>query len=57
VILGLDHRGSQGIIEIKRSGVAQSLGPKARSLSGWQEVKDLEGLRRLLNPSEIDWQQ
>lgn len=50
--LGLDHRGSQGIITIKRCGVSQSIGPKARAICGWQEVRDVSGLRRLLHPSE-----
>lgn len=51
-VLGLDHRGSQGIIEIKRAGVSQSLGPTARRRAGWVETRDLHGLRRLLHPNE-----
>lgn len=50
--LGLDHRGSQGNITIKRCGVSQSIGPKARAICGWTEVRDISGLRRLLHPSE-----
>jgi hypothetical protein len=51
-LLGLEHRGSQGVIEIKRCGFSQSLGPTARRRAGWVEVRDLHGIRRLLHPEE-----
>jgi hypothetical protein len=53
-VLGLDHRGSQGVVEIKRSGFSQSLGPAARRRAGYQDVRDLPGLRRMLHPDEVE---
>ena len=48
--LGIDHRGQQGHIAIKRAGVSQNVALAARKRAGWREVRDLEGLSRLLNP-------
>ncbi len=48
--LGIDHRGQQGFIDIKRCGTSQNIGPAARRKAGWPEIKDVDGLRRALNP-------
>lgn len=53
VLLGVDHRGSQGIIHSKRSGISENLGPKARSKAGWREVRDPLGLSFILNPERL----
>jgi hypothetical protein len=48
--LGIDHRGQQGVVEIKRAGVSQSLSPAARKREGWREIRDFGALARVLNP-------
>ncbi len=48
--LGIRHQGEQGIIEIKRCGTSQNIGPAARSKAGWTEIRGVDGLRRALNP-------
>lgn len=48
--LGIQHRGTQGVIEIKRSGVSQNIALKARAVAGWQEATDPLDLAALLNP-------
>jgi hypothetical protein len=53
VLLGVDHRGSQGVIPCKRSGTSENLGPKARSRAGWREVRDPLGLSFILNPERL----
>jgi len=50
VLLGVQHRGMQGLIAMKRSGVSQNIGPKARAAAGWQEVTDPLDLAYWLNP-------
>ncbi len=50
--LGIEHRGPQGLIAVKRCGTSQNIGPTARRLAGWAEVRDLAGLRRILHPAE-----
>jgi hypothetical protein len=50
--LGIQHRGRQGTIKIKRCGVSQNIGPKARCEAGWPEQRDLASLRRILQPDE-----
>jgi hypothetical protein len=50
VVLGIRHRGQQGIISIKRAGTSQNIGPAARSKAGWVEIRDLAGVHRVLNP-------
>lgn len=52
VALGIDHRGQQGFITVKRCGTSQNIGPAARRKVGWAEVRDLTGLGRILNPSD-----
>jgi hypothetical protein len=48
--LGINHRGQQGIVALKRCGTSQNLGPKARRTAGWREVRDVTALGRLLDP-------
>ncbi len=50
--LGIEHRGPQGLIAVKRCGASQNIGPAARRRAGWTEVRDLAGLRRILHPAE-----
>jgi hypothetical protein len=50
--LGIDHRGQQGVIAIKRAGVSQSLSPAARRRANWREIRDLAALARILNPEK-----
>lgn len=49
--LGINHRGMQGTVTIKRSGVSQSISRSARRKAGWIEVRDISGVARLLNPN------
>lgn len=48
--LGIDHRGQQGTVEIKRCGCSHGIDKTARKRAGWQELRDLEALYRALNP-------
>jgi len=48
--LGIRHRGQQGIVEIKRCGTSQNIGPAARRQAGWTEIRDIASLNRSLNP-------
>jgi hypothetical protein len=51
--LALGINGQQtGVIRIKRCGTSQNLGPSARRRAGWREVRDVEALRRLLDPGD-----
>lgn len=45
--LGIDTA-PQGIIDIKRCGTSQNIGPAARARGGWRERRDIEALRRIL---------
>jgi hypothetical protein len=49
-MLGINHRGTDGAISVKRAGTTQNLGPKARAAAGWREVRSLEEVAVLLNP-------
>jgi hypothetical protein len=49
--LGIDHRGQQGIIPIKRAGTSQNTNITARRRAGWCERRTLNELRDILNPS------
>ena len=48
--IGIDHRGTQGIIEIKRAGVSQNISAAARKRAGWTELRSIEDLRSELRP-------
>lgn len=50
VLLGIDHRGQQGRVPIKRAGASQNVARAARKRQGWTEVRDLAALARILNP-------
>jgi hypothetical protein len=52
--LGIDHRGQQGFIDIKRCGTSQNVGPAARRKAGWTEIRGVDGLHRALNPGSDD---
>jgi hypothetical protein len=52
-VLGIQDRGSQGIIEMKRCGTSQNIGIAARRAAGWREVNDLTGLHRILYPGNV----
>lgn len=49
--LGIEHRGSHGVINIKRSGISQNIGPAARKQGGWIELRDIASLARKLTPN------
>ena len=51
--LGIDHRGNQGTIVIKRAGTSERISKAARQRHGWLEVRDIEGLRRLLSGEAV----
>lgn len=48
--LGIDHRGQQGFVDIKRCGTSLNIGRAARSKAGWAEIRGVDSLRRTLNP-------
>jgi hypothetical protein len=48
--LGIEHRGSQGEVSIKRAGTSANLGKAARRAAGWVERRSLEDLRAILRP-------
>lgn len=50
--LGIDHRGQQGIIDIKRAGTSQNIGAAARKRAEWAEIRDIAALTRALNPDK-----
>jgi hypothetical protein len=50
--LGIEHRGTQGRVMIKRAGVNQNIGRAARRAAGWVERRDLADLRAILRPPE-----
>ena len=56
--LGIDHRGSQKEIVIKRSGASENLTVSARKRKGWREVRDFPALALLLRPVDgpVAWQ-
>ena len=43
-LLGIGHRGSQGMISIKRAGASQNITKAARKAAGWAEIRELERL-------------
>jgi hypothetical protein len=49
-ILGIEHRGRDGVVRIKRAGTTQNIGPKARAAAGWPEAQYIEQVADLLNP-------
>ena len=51
VRLGIDHRGQQGTVVIKRAGSSQNVGMSARKKAGWKENRDLDALHRILHPT------
>jgi hypothetical protein len=50
--IGIEHRGTQGEVPIKRAGVSQNIGRAARRAAGWTERRDLADLRAILRPPE-----
>ncbi len=48
--LGIEHRGTQGVIGIKRAGTSQNVGIGARRSASYREIRDIHGLARLLQP-------
>lgn len=54
VELGIDHRGQQGFVPIKRAGTTQNIGRAARKRAGWRDVRDVAGLRRLICGESFD---
>ena len=48
--LGIEDRGQQGIITVKRSGTSQNIGPAARKAAGWREVRRIHELAELFAP-------
>ncbi len=51
-LLGIDHRGGQGVIAIKRAGTSQNIGRAARKRADWQEIRELEKLASVINPKK-----
>ena len=51
--LGINHRGSQGTIPIKRAGTSENISKAARQRHGWLEVRDIGGLWHLLSGEAI----
>lgn len=49
-LLGIRHRGTQGIIKIKRAGASQNIAAAARKRAGWREIRELERLHHVLHP-------
>lgn len=43
-LLGIGHRGNQGMISIKRAGASQNITRAARKAAGWTEIRELERL-------------
>jgi hypothetical protein len=50
--LGIDHRGEQGLIAIKRCSPSQNIQQAARRKAGWPEIRDLSGLYHALHPNQ-----
>jgi len=50
--IGIEHRGTQGVVPIKRAGTSQNLGRAARHAAGWVERRALADLRAILRPPE-----
>ena len=48
--LGIQHRGVQGVVLSKRSGVSHSLGLRQRLRAGWDEATSPDALAALLQP-------
>jgi hypothetical protein len=48
--LGVEHRGTDGVVAAKRAGWTENLGIAARRRAGWREIRDLDALARALNP-------
>lgn len=48
--LGVEHRGTQGTVPIKRAGTTENIGKAARRAAGWIERRTLEDLRAILVP-------
>jgi hypothetical protein len=48
--LGIQHRGTDGAIQMKRAGTTQNIGRKARRDAGWKDARSIEEVRSLLQP-------
>jgi hypothetical protein len=49
-LLGIQHRGTDGAIHVKRVGTTQNISLKARRKAGWKEHRSPEEVSALLNP-------
>ena len=49
-MLGIEHRGTDGVVLVKRAGTTQNISRKARAAAGWKEARYLEQVANLLNP-------
>jgi hypothetical protein len=47
--LGIEDRGPQGTVDMKRCGVSENLGPAERRRAAWTERRDLAALRLVLD--------
>ena len=49
--LGIQHTGTDGLIQAKRAGCTQNISPAARRRANWRELRDLDELGAALNPA------
>lgn len=49
-MLGIEHRGTDGMVRAKRAGTTRNIGRKARREAGWRETRLIENVADLLNP-------
>ncbi len=55
--LGIENRGPQGIVTIKRAGTSQNIAPTARRRAAWPERRSIAELSRHLQPAAAPMQQ
>lgn len=54
--LGIEHRGNQGHIPLKRAGTTENIGAAARRRVAWLERSSLDDLRQIIRPPEVKHQ-
>jgi len=52
-LVGIEHRGFQGIIQMKRAGVSENIGRKTRAAAGWREVSDPLAIGKIINRENL----
>lgn len=50
--IGVEHRGTQGTIPIKRAGTTENISRSARHRAGWHERRSLDELRQIIRPPQ-----